>query len=140
MKRCILDTPSARYNHMTYLKQRRDQVVRDGSRSGRVAPSLMSTCRGYHGEQSQFCDKCHERAGVRLGCHNQIVTIGLCCFPALPEPKVGSGSIRLERVAGALAAPRQNCADARQMSLNRYEFVLTEYGLTDVRENAPYND
>ena len=71
-KRCILDTLSARYNHMTYLKQRRDQVVRDGSRSGQVAPSLMSTCSGCHGERSQFCDKCHERAGVNLdcfGCH-----------------------------------------------------------------------
>lgn len=72
MKRCILDTPSARHQHMTYLKQRRDQVVRDGRRSGRVAQGLMSTCSGCHGEQTQFCDKCHERAGVRLdcfGCH-----------------------------------------------------------------------
>jgi len=72
MKRCILDTPSARYHHMTYLKQRRDQVVRDGSRSGQSAQNLMSTCSGCHGEQSQFCDKCHARAGVHLdcfGCH-----------------------------------------------------------------------
>ena len=72
MKRCILETPDARHNHMTYLKQRRDQVVRDGRRSGQITPSLMSTCSGCHGEQSQFCDKCHERAGVNLdcfGCH-----------------------------------------------------------------------
>jgi len=72
IQRCILDTPSARYHHMTYLKERRDQVVRDGRRSGQVTSNLMSTCSGCHGEQSQFCDKCHERAGVSLdcfGCH-----------------------------------------------------------------------
>jgi hypothetical protein len=72
-KRCILDPPDARYHHMTYLKERRDRVLRDGRRSGQSIPSLMSTCSGCHGEQSQFCDKCHARAGVNLdcfGCHS----------------------------------------------------------------------
>jgi hypothetical protein len=70
--RCILDTPNVRSNHMTYLKQRRDEVVRDGRRLNPYVPRAMDTCKGCHGDKAQFCDKCHTRAGVNLdcfGCH-----------------------------------------------------------------------
>jgi hypothetical protein len=69
---CILAAPTMRYEHMTYLKARRDSVVRDGHRKGPNAPGLLSTCSGCHHDRAQFCDKCHTRAAVNLdcfGCH-----------------------------------------------------------------------
>ncbi len=67
--RCILDTPHVRSQHMTYLKQRRDAVVRDGRRLNAGEPSFMSRCNGCHGDKSHFCDRCHTRAGVNLDCY-----------------------------------------------------------------------
>lgn len=71
---CVRDVTTMRYHHMTYLKDLRDQVVREGARHS--DPSIQSrgigSCRGCHTDRSQFCDKCHSRAGVSLdcfGCH-----------------------------------------------------------------------
>ena len=69
---CIFERTIMRTQHMTYLKQRRDRVVRDGNRSVPAGTRVMSTCVNCHGAQSRFCDKCHSRAGVHLdcfGCH-----------------------------------------------------------------------
>ncbi len=69
---CILPTPAMRYHHMTYLKELRDKVVRDGNRNNPHAPNLMSACSGCHLDKALFCDKCHTRAAVTLdcfGCH-----------------------------------------------------------------------
>ena len=69
---CILAAPAMRHEHMTYLKERRDRVVRDGHRKDPNSPNLMSTCSGCHHDKAQFCDKCHTRAAVNLdcfGCH-----------------------------------------------------------------------
>jgi hypothetical protein len=67
--RCAIDVPNVRSLHMTYLKQRRDAVVRDAHRSSPSASSLMSRCNGCHGDKSQFCDRCHTRASVNLDCY-----------------------------------------------------------------------
>ncbi len=70
--RCIFDRTIMRTHHMTYLKQQRDRVVRDGDRTARNRVHLMDSCGNCHGNRSEFCDKCHSRAGVNLdcfGCH-----------------------------------------------------------------------
>jgi hypothetical protein len=72
---CVLDASAMRYHHMTYLKELRDQVVRSGVRDGVVgsAPRGMSSCHSCHADRTQFCDKCHNRAGVTpdcFGCHS----------------------------------------------------------------------
>jgi hypothetical protein len=67
---CILPTERMRYQHMTYLKHLRDEVVREGRRD-RVGQG-MSSCRNCHAEREQFCDRCHARASVSpdcFGCH-----------------------------------------------------------------------
>jgi hypothetical protein len=69
---CVMDPMIMRHYHMTYLKQPRDRVVRDGDRSARNGQLIMETCGNCHGNRSEFCDKCHARAGVNLdcfGCH-----------------------------------------------------------------------
>lgn len=71
---CILPTAVVRYEHMRHLKSLRDHVLRDGQReelTGARAQGLGS-CRGCHAHRERFCDRCHERASVRLdcfGCH-----------------------------------------------------------------------
>lgn len=71
---CVLPKESMRYDHMRYLKNLRDQVMREGRReqvSGERAQGIGS-CRGCHAHRELFCDRCHERSSVRLdcfGCH-----------------------------------------------------------------------
>ena len=71
---CVLPKDSARYNHMKHLKILRDQVMRDGHReqiTGEHDQGITS-CRNCHAHRELFCDRCHERASVRLdcfGCH-----------------------------------------------------------------------
>jgi len=71
---CVLPKERMRYEHMRYLKSLRDQVLRQGNRehiAGARAQGL-SSCRSCHAHREQFCDRCHERASVRLdcfGCH-----------------------------------------------------------------------
>ena len=70
---CVLPKDT-RYEHMRYLKSLRDQVMREGKReqiTGAHAQGLGS-CRSCHAHRELFCDRCHERASVRLdcfGCH-----------------------------------------------------------------------
>jgi hypothetical protein len=71
---CALPKDSNRHQHMRYLKTLRDQVLREGNReqiTGARAQGLGS-CRSCHAHRERFCDRCHERASVRLdcfGCH-----------------------------------------------------------------------
>jgi hypothetical protein len=72
---CILPKASMRLYHMTHLKHLRDQVVREGRRDllGGARPQGITSCRGCHLHREQFCDRCHERAGVQpdcFGCHD----------------------------------------------------------------------
>jgi hypothetical protein len=74
--RCVLDATTMRYRHMTYLKDLRDRVVRAGDRSPAVGVDtngMMISCGRCHEDRTQFCDKCHSRAGVTpdcFGCHS----------------------------------------------------------------------
>jgi uncharacterized paraquat-inducible protein A len=68
---CVLPRADMRYQHMTHLKALRDRVVRTGDRSGQ--PQGITSCRGCHAHREQFCDRCHEQAGVTpdcFGCHS----------------------------------------------------------------------
>jgi hypothetical protein len=71
---CVFPAADVRYEHMRHLKKLRDQVMREGRRddiTGARAQGLGS-CRGCHAHREQFCDRCHDRASVRLdcfGCH-----------------------------------------------------------------------
>lgn len=71
---CILPRARMRYEHMQHLKSLRDEVVRAGLRdriTGSAAQGI-GTCRGCHAHREQFCDRCHDRAGVApdcFGCH-----------------------------------------------------------------------
>ncbi len=67
---CILPREQMRYQHMSYLKALRDRVVREGIRSAQSQG--ISSCQGCHAHREQFCDRCHEQAGVTpdcFGCH-----------------------------------------------------------------------
>ncbi len=71
---CILPQARMRYEHMKYLKGRRDEVLRDGKAAALMGaePRGFGSCRSCHAHREQFCDRCHERASVRLdcfGCH-----------------------------------------------------------------------
>lgn len=71
---CILPREQMRYQHMTHLKALRDRVVRRGDRSAitGLEPQGLSGCRSCHEQREQFCDRCHEQAGVSpdcFGCH-----------------------------------------------------------------------
>jgi len=61
---CVEDSAWMRTHHMDYLKQLRDEVVRDGVR-GTVS---LRTCSECHVEQARFCDKCHEAVDLRPDC------------------------------------------------------------------------
>ncbi|MBN2191638.1 MAG: hypothetical protein JW751_02385 [Polyangiaceae bacterium] len=67
---CILESAAMRYTHMTFLKDLRDRVVREENRSaeGDLDARGMNSCRGCHPDRAAFCDRCHDRASVRLDC------------------------------------------------------------------------
>jgi hypothetical protein len=71
---CVLPREGMRYEHMKHLRSLRDEVLRDGKRAqveGARAQGITS-CRSCHAHRAEFCDRCHERASVRLdcfGCH-----------------------------------------------------------------------
>ena len=73
-KECVAPTEYMKANHMDLLNQWRDEVVRRGSRiytaeSGRkFEMSLSHTCMDCHSNKSEFCDVCHNYAGVNPYC------------------------------------------------------------------------
>jgi hypothetical protein len=76
---CVLEGGQMKGEHMQILDDWRDEVVRDGERyylhpDGETREkSLTNTCLGCHGDKTQFCDKCHDYAGVDpycWDCHN----------------------------------------------------------------------
>jgi len=88
MEHCVLDTQEMRDAHMALLNQWRDEVVRDGERffteedgyyvheslldpahpERGIEKSLSKTCLGCHTNKAEFCDKCHDYAGVTPYC------------------------------------------------------------------------
>jgi len=78
-KKCLEPTAYMRASHMELIDSWRQAVVRDGQRyyvtsSGKnVSMSLSQSCLGCHSNKEQFCDTCHNYAGVKpncWSCHN----------------------------------------------------------------------
>lgn len=81
VKKCIEDTEYMRANHMELLLDWRTQVVR-GENKIYVAEDgqeylmcIEETCLECHSNKEEFCDVCHEYAGVEPNCwecHNDV--------------------------------------------------------------------
>ncbi|MGA7876064.1 MAG: sulfate reduction electron transfer complex DsrMKJOP subunit DsrJ [Desulfoferrobacter sp.] len=73
VKQCILPLAEMRTGHMQLLNNWRTWVVRDGLRTYVAADSktynisLQNTCMNCHSNKTQFCDQCHNYAGLKLG-------------------------------------------------------------------------
>ena len=73
-KSCVAPTEYMRTSHMKLLIDWREQVVRNDVRTftafnGKTYKmSLTGTCMGCHTDKSQFCDRCHDYAGVSVYC------------------------------------------------------------------------
>lgn len=73
-KACVMPTEYMRSSHMDLLVTWRDTVVREDERTW-TAPdgaaytiSLTGTCLRCHDNKAEFCDKCHDYAGVTPYC------------------------------------------------------------------------
>ncbi len=73
-KQCVAPTETMRMSHMEMLITWRDQVVRQNDRTyvaadgKRYDMSLTNTCLKCHDNKAEFCDKCHDYAGVKPYC------------------------------------------------------------------------
>lgn len=73
-KQCVEPVEYMRANHMQLLDDWRNDVVRDGLRTyvnsegKEFDKSLTLTCLGCHENKKNFCDKCHDYAGVTPYC------------------------------------------------------------------------
>ena len=73
-KKCVEDTKFMITTHMQFLNNWRDQALRDGNRwyvnkeGKKVWISLQNTCLRCHSNKKEFCDKCHNYAGVDPYC------------------------------------------------------------------------
>ena len=71
---CVLEGELMKGEHMQVIDDWRDEVVREGERyyvhpDGETREkSLTNTCLGCHTDKTQFCDKCHDYAGVKPYC------------------------------------------------------------------------
>ncbi len=70
-KQCVLPTTEMRTNHMQLLNTWRTDVVRNGNRLYTAADgkkynmSLQNECMKCHSNKTQFCDQCHNYAGLQ---------------------------------------------------------------------------
>jgi hypothetical protein len=78
-KQCIEQKQYMRDRHMDLLIDWRDTVVRNGIRTyvasngKKYTMSLTATCINCHSNKAEFCDQCHNYAGVTpycWDCHN----------------------------------------------------------------------
>ena len=70
---CIYPLEYMRASHMDVLMEWRDEVVRNNRRLVSVGGktytmSLTATCMDCHTSKADFCDKCHDFAGVKPYC------------------------------------------------------------------------
>lgn len=77
VKECVESTPYMRANHTKMLTRWKEMVVRTGRRTygaekdGKTYTiSLSGTCLSCHSNKAEFCDKCHNYAGVKPVCWN----------------------------------------------------------------------
>jgi hypothetical protein len=73
-KACVMPVEYMRTSHMDLLNTWRDRAVRDNIRTW-TAPdgktytiSLSGTCLKCHTNKAEFCDRCHDYAGVTPYC------------------------------------------------------------------------
>ncbi|HZD60659.1 MAG TPA: sulfate reduction electron transfer complex DsrMKJOP subunit DsrJ [Anaerolineae bacterium] len=73
-KKCVESKEFMKAEHMVLLNKWRDLAVRDGQRvyvasdGQRYTISLQNTCMNCHSNKKEFCDKCHDYAGVKPYC------------------------------------------------------------------------
>lgn len=73
-KQCVEPTLYMRENHMHLLDEWRQMVVREGERTYIASDgkeyeiSLTDTCMKCHSNKKEFCDQCHDYAGVTPNC------------------------------------------------------------------------
>jgi hypothetical protein len=73
-KSCVAPVAYMRTSHMELLTDWRDQVVRQHVRTFKAsdgttyAMSLTQTCMKCHTSKADFCDRCHQYAGVAPYC------------------------------------------------------------------------
>ncbi|KAB1441719.1 sulfate reduction electron transfer complex DsrMKJOP subunit DsrJ [Pseudodesulfovibrio senegalensis] len=73
-KKCVESLEFMRTKHMQLLNEWRDWALRDGKRvyvnheGKEFEISLQNTCMKCHKSKADFCDKCHNDAGVTPYC------------------------------------------------------------------------
>jgi hypothetical protein len=73
-KNCVASVAYMRTSHMELLTAWRDQVVRQNIRTFKASDgttytmSLTQTCMKCHTSKADFCDRCHQYAGVAPYC------------------------------------------------------------------------
>ncbi len=78
-KQCVESTEWMRFRHPDLLNDWTESVVRQGTRTYVASDgqeyniSLSGTCMDCHSNKAEFCDQCHDYAGVKpdcWDCHN----------------------------------------------------------------------
>lgn len=75
-EKCIESKEYMREFHMQLLKDWRDSAVRDGVRTYTARDgkqyniSLTDTCLKCHSNKADFCDRCHNFAGITPNCYS----------------------------------------------------------------------
>lgn len=73
-KSCVAPREYMRTSHMNLLISWRDEVVREKERTfvafdgKKYTKSLTGTCLRCHANKADFCDRCHDYAGVKPVC------------------------------------------------------------------------
>jgi [DsrC]-trisulfide reductase subunit J len=73
-KTCVAPAEYMKTSHMKLLIDWREQVVRYNNRTYTAyngksyKMSLTGTCMGCHTNKAEFCDRCHNYAGVNVYC------------------------------------------------------------------------
>jgi hypothetical protein len=84
-KQCVEDTDVMRRDHMKYLKQHRDETLREGIRTKQYSLKQCLECHvpsadaadATRTEGEHFCKSCHVYAGVTIDCFE--------CHATMPE-------------------------------------------------------
>jgi hypothetical protein len=80
-KQCVAQTSFMKTRHMKLLDEWRNDVVRNNNRTyvtadgRRFDKSLTKTCLSCHSNKEQFCNRCHNYAGVNPKCWDCHITL-----------------------------------------------------------------
>lgn len=73
-EQCVESAQYMRENHMHLLDEWRQTVVREGEHTYAASDgkeyeiSLTGTCMKCHSNKKEFCDQCHDYAGIKPSC------------------------------------------------------------------------